>query len=111
MPKPDVESDTEGAPEIVTVKQEKGTTGPSRHKLVIPPPLHDHFDRPPKCPRFDDFNPDDIGSSKAMTVKSEPIHASTAVIEPSEASTQLEWMIKLSQQLLKENHALRAHKS
>ncbi|KZS99485.1 uncharacterized protein LAESUDRAFT_765475, partial [Laetiporus sulphureus 93-53] len=30
MPEPDVESDTEGAPKVVTIKQEKGTAGPSR---------------------------------------------------------------------------------
>ncbi|KZT03155.1 uncharacterized protein LAESUDRAFT_762144 [Laetiporus sulphureus 93-53] len=89
-PKPDVKFDTEG-----------------------------HFDRPPKCPRFNSSDPDDImtqhthagtivilstkvlklhsskgkscakGSSKAATVKSELIRASTAIIEPSAASTQL----------------------
>ncbi|KZT01721.1 uncharacterized protein LAESUDRAFT_763455 [Laetiporus sulphureus 93-53] len=141
MPKPDVEFDAEDAPEVVTVKQEKGTAGPSHCKLVIPPPLRDHFDRPPKRPRFEDSDPDDImmqhthtdtivvpstkvlkpcsskgkshakGSSKVATMKSELIHVLTAVIKPSAASTQLEQMIELSQQLLEENHALRARKS
>ncbi|KZT01722.1 uncharacterized protein LAESUDRAFT_763459 [Laetiporus sulphureus 93-53] len=140
-PKPDVESDAEDAPEVVTVKQEKGTTGPSRRKLAIPPPPRGCFNRPLKHPRFDASDPDDImmqhahagiivalptrvlkphsskgkshakGSSKVATVKSEPIRASTAIIELSAASTQLERMIELSQQLLEENCALRAHKS
>ena len=101
----------------------------------------DHFKRPPKCPRFDDSDPDDImmqhahagtiiilstkvlkpcsskgkshtkGSSKNAAVKSELTRASPATIEPSAASTQLEQMIELSQQLLVKNHALRACKS
>ncbi|KZT00304.1 uncharacterized protein LAESUDRAFT_764727 [Laetiporus sulphureus 93-53] len=141
MPEPDVESDTEGAPEVVTVKQEKDTARPSRCKLAIPPPLRGHFDRPPKCPRFDDSDLDDImtqhfhagtivvlsikvlklhslkgkahakGSSKNVAMKSELTRTLPATIEPSVASTQLEQMIELSQQLLMENCALRAHKS
>ncbi|KZS99371.1 uncharacterized protein LAESUDRAFT_765619 [Laetiporus sulphureus 93-53] len=125
-PEPDVESDAEGAPKVVTIKQEKGTAGPSRRKLVVPLPPRGHLDRPSKCPRFDDSDPDDImmqhthagtiivpstkvlkphsskgkshakGSSKAVTVKSELIRAPPTVIEPSAASTQLEQMIELS---------------
>ncbi len=99
-----------------------------------------HFDWPPKCPHFDDSDPDNVmmqhfhagtimvpsaktlkpcsskgkahakGLSKATTMKSELVSALPAALEPSAASTQLEQMIKLSQQLLKENRALRARK-
>ncbi|KZS99871.1 uncharacterized protein LAESUDRAFT_765143 [Laetiporus sulphureus 93-53] len=126
-PEPNAESDAEGTSEIVTVKQEKGTAGPSHHK-------------PLKCPHFNDSDPDNImmqhahvstivvpstkvlkphsskgkahakGSFKAATMKSEPFSSSPATIEPSETSTQLEWMIELLQQLHKKNQALRAHK-
>ncbi|KZT12092.1 uncharacterized protein LAESUDRAFT_754601 [Laetiporus sulphureus 93-53] len=135
MPEPNVESDAEGAPEVVTVKQEKDTAGPSRHKLAIPSPPRGHFDRPPKCSSFDDSDPDDImmqhfhagtivvpstkvlklhslkgkartkGFSKNAAMKPELTRTSPAAIEPSAASMQLEQMIELS-----ENHALRARK-
>ncbi|KZT02759.1 uncharacterized protein LAESUDRAFT_762644 [Laetiporus sulphureus 93-53] len=128
MPEPNVESDAEGASEVVTVKQKKGTAGPSRRKLVIPSLPHGHFNRPSKHPRFDDSDLDDImmqhfhagtivvpstkvlkphsskgkarakGSSKNVAVKLELTCASPATIEPSAASTQLEQMIELSQQ-------------
>ncbi|KZT00166.1 uncharacterized protein LAESUDRAFT_764856 [Laetiporus sulphureus 93-53] len=134
-PEPNAKSDAEGTPEVVTVKQEKGTAGPSRHKLVIPLPPCGQFNRPLKCPHFNDSDPDNImtqhahastivvpstkvlklhsskgkahakGSFKAVTMKSELFSSSPATIEPFETSTQLEWMIELLQQLHKKNQA------
>ncbi|KZT00154.1 uncharacterized protein LAESUDRAFT_764846 [Laetiporus sulphureus 93-53] len=139
-PEPNAESDAEGTPEVVTIKQEKGTAGPSRHKLVIPLLPCGQFNRPLKCPHFNDSDPDNImmqhahastivvpstkvlkphsskgkahakGSFKAAIIKSEPFSSLPATIEPSETSTQLEWMIALLQQLHEKNQALRARK-
>ncbi|KZT11277.1 uncharacterized protein LAESUDRAFT_754939 [Laetiporus sulphureus 93-53] len=137
---PETESEVDDAFDEVVVKQEKEAAGPSCRNLAIPPPPSARLDHPSKHPRIDDSNPDDImmqhfhagtivvpstkvfksrsskskshvkGSSKTTTAKLEPSHTSATAIEPSVASTQLERMIELSQQLLVENRALRARK-
>ncbi|KZS99486.1 uncharacterized protein LAESUDRAFT_765473 [Laetiporus sulphureus 93-53] len=123
MPMPETGLEVEDVTEEVPIKQEKDTASPSRHKLVIPQLPRGQFDRPSKCPYFDDSDLDDImtqhfhagtivvpltkmlkscslkgkahaqGSFKAMTVKLEPVSALPATIEPSAASMQLERMM------------------
>ncbi|KZT05130.1 uncharacterized protein LAESUDRAFT_760580 [Laetiporus sulphureus 93-53] len=140
-PAPETGSEVKELPDKIIVKQEKDTADPSCHNLAIPPLPCGHSDWPSKHPRFNDSDPNNImmqhfhastivvsstkvlklrsskgkahvkGSSKSAIMKSELTHASSATIEPSLASTQLERIIELSQQLLKENRALRAHKS
>ncbi|KZT02112.1 uncharacterized protein LAESUDRAFT_763049 [Laetiporus sulphureus 93-53] len=138
---PETKSEVDDVSDEVVVKQEKEAAGPSHRNLAIPPPPSARLDCPSKHPHINDSDPDDImtqhfhagtivvpstkvlkprsskskshikGSSKTATAKLEPSRASATAIEPSAASTQLEQMIELSQQLLVKNRALRARRS